>query len=287
MSARAAVLNLVKQVLPGIPGDPHLKRDAARLQDQGRQRVAVAVHDLSRPGRLIDLHQLIARGDDGHDGPLVHAHVGAAQGGKHADLGGAQNAPLRNDEFARLHVLARLPDVEAGSGGNEDLYPAALRLGVFHADNGIGPLGQGGARHDPDGLAFPDGLRGHPACGDVLQDVENGGFSFVCKGRVGSDDGIAVHGRVGQGRDGAAGDDVLADDAAEGRGDGDVLATEGMDCLENGLQGFIYGYHGHSWRVFIVGAGLRTYRNHGGMSTILQHRGRGIRRFLPLNSGVA
>ena len=83
-----------KQVLPGIPGDPHLKRDAARLQDQGRQRVAVAVHDLSRPGRLVDLHQLIARGDDGHDGPLVHAHVGAAQGGKHPDLGGAKNSSL-------------------------------------------------------------------------------------------------------------------------------------------------------------------------------------------------
>jgi len=173
----------------------------------------------------------------------VDGHVRAAQRREHADLGGTDDAPLRDDELARLHVLPRLPDVEPRRRGNEDLHLASLGFRVLHPHDGIGPLGQGRTRHDADGLPLPDGLRGHLSGGHILQDVEDGGSRLARKGRVGGDDGIAVHGRVGQRRDVAPRDDVLAEDAAEGRGNGDLLAPKGMNPLEYGLQGLLHLDH--------------------------------------------
>ena len=75
-------------------------------------------------------------------------------------------------------------------------------IGVFDLDDGVGPVGDHGPRHDPSGLAGPDGAGGHIAGGQVGDDRQPQGASVtvpsgVCRGgEVRRLHGIPVHGGV-------------------------------------------------------------------------------------------
>jgi hypothetical protein len=149
-------------------------------------------------------------------------------------MGRGQDRADGDDLVAHPHVLAHPADVVAdGDGGPDEHAGVALPLGQLHHDDGVGARRHGGAGHDPGGLARTDLGALRRARGQDADDVQADRVVLARSRHVGRADGVPVHRRVVEGRDGVLGGDDLGRDAAGGVGHRDLRGCQGGDPLED------------------------------------------------------
>ena len=172
----------------------------------------------SGPGRAPGRDQLVAGGDDGDARPAADGHGGMAHRGGERQLAHAERASRRRG--------GRRPRGSRGRrGGRGGPATAGLadadravgeRLGILLDQDRVGALGDRRAGEDADGLAGPILCRrsDRPA-GGRADDRE----ACAERSAVGGADGVAVHGRGGEGRLGAPRRESVGEHAAGGLGE--------------------------------------------------------------------
>ena len=176
------------------------------------QGVAVAVVDLAGAERAPDRGDLVAGGHHRHAQAAAHAHLGDAERGDQAELGGAA-ALARGDRHPALgEVLAGVAQVLAFLLPGGDEHALVLAAGHLLHDDGVGALRDGRAGHDAHGLAGADHA-GEGAAGQGGADHRERALAGA--GEVGRAHGVAVHRGVVVRGHVARRDHVLGEHAAE------------------------------------------------------------------------
>ena len=185
------------------------------------QGVAVAVVDLAGAERAPDRGDLVAGGHHRHAQAAAHAHLGDAERGDEAELGGAAALAGGDRHPALGEVLAGVAQVLALllTGGDE--HAIVLAAGHFLHDDGVGALRDGGAGHDAHRLAGADHA-GEGAAGEGGADHRERAFTLGAE--VGGAHGVAVHRGVVVRGHVARRDHVLGEHAAERGAHGHALA---------------------------------------------------------------
>jgi hypothetical protein len=175
---------------------------AAVRGDDGSEREAVDVVDVSVPKRLPGFDDLVAGGQNRDPRLRKHFDVDATDGGERPDAAGCDEVACRNHAIARVNVGAALADVLPGRRGREDIDRAGVRLRrLFHHHDRVRAGGQRGAGGDFGARAAGDDLRRYGPGEDAIQLAEaDGGVARGTRG-VGRDDRVAVHRRSGERRD--------------------------------------------------------------------------------------
>ena len=127
-------------------------------------------------------------------------HRGDAERRQHADPGGRDLVARRQHLLAGLQVLAHGPQVGAGVDRHLDADGAAAvePLGPLDHDDGVGAVGDGGAGEDPHRLPGPEQPVGRVPGRHLRHHGQGDGRA----GDVGGPHRVAVHGGVGERRDG-------------------------------------------------------------------------------------
>jgi len=205
-----------------VAHDRQHERLRARFARGGGERVGVGVDDLPRPRRLIHLHQLGARGQDGDPWAAVDGERRAPDRGGHTQVRGADRRPRTDHHLAGPDVLARGAHVRAGRWRRAHHDHAVALLGVLDLHHGIGAARDDRAGEELDRRAGLDGRVDDAARGLDRNDPQ------ACRHarKIGVAHGEAVHRRVGGRRDGAGGDDVRRRHAAERLGEHHALVAQ-------------------------------------------------------------
>ncbi len=152
-----------------------------------------------------------------------------------------EDRPGPQHEVARVDVLPTVTDVPALGGAQPEGHGLGAPVAVLDGDDGIGPLRQGRAGHDPHRSAGLEDVAAGVTGGDVAVDrqVDRGVGSG---GRdVGRAHGIPIHRGVGEARQVRPRDDVAREDPAQGGADADPLGRQrgegGEDAREVVLDG--------------------------------------------------
>ncbi|GIW54860.1 MAG: hypothetical protein KatS3mg082_1264 [Nitrospiraceae bacterium] len=232
--------NLLFQGRRLILRDAEQDRNAAGLLHCRRNAVTVRVDDLVLAEPLVEIGQLVARGQDRHARPLIHEHERLGEDREHARFGWPDLRALGDDAVAFLDVLALRTDVGSAHLGLEDLHRVRCMLGILDFDDRVGSFWDRRTRHDADRLPGPDGLSRRLARRYVLDHFQRDRFG----------DGMllldvlppyreAVHRRIVPRRIVALRDDVLPEHTAQRVQDGDLLQAERRGRLEDHLLRFM------------------------------------------------
>ena len=220
------------------------------LDDEPGQQHGVGVGD--RAGRQCGagVDQLGAGGDDGDPGARHRPHRARPRRGQGGQGRGAQDGARAQHRVADAHVLPGAAHIEPGAGRDADLDPfgqgagAGLLVGVLDPDDGVGPLGQHGAGHDPLGGARLQGRGDRPGGHVAVHRQDDGGRASP--GGVGCAHRVAVHGRVRPRGYGQGGGRVFGQDEAVRLGqrehDGGQRLQGGEEFGDIGL-GRLHGAH--------------------------------------------
>ena len=229
-----------------VDADAEVDDLAAGLGHQRHEHRPVGVADLADRERLAGRDELVAGRHHRHPGPADDVDGGLTQAGHHPEVGGAEDAAGRKGRVAHGQVAPGQADVVAGPGlpADDDDPPVRLVGRVLHHDDGVGAVGGGGAGHDPDGLARPDGDGRRLPRRQLVDHPEADGRLRRGPGGVGRPDGIAVDPGVGEGRDGLGGRQVLDRHQAEGVGQRHRRHRQPGDGGENAVLGLFQGNHG-------------------------------------------
>jgi hypothetical protein len=172
--------------------------------------------------RFAGPRQLVTGRKYGDVGASVHFHRIEAKRGEHADLGHAYDRASGQHHVAGADVLGDLTDVGAGPRGHVDAYrrsdarsaPRILLVGLLEGDDGVGALGDGRTSHDAHGLPRPHGAFEDSAGRQPPDHTQRARRRVRGSLGVSGADGVAVHGRVGEGRDVDASDHVCGQNLA-------------------------------------------------------------------------
>src|SRR5579863_3025866 len=183
--------------LGGVGDGRYPRHGGARGLEQRRQHRPVRVVDLTGAEVLTDGPQLGAGAEHRDTRQLPAWQLAETERAGGADLGGADPDAGFEDLVPSPHITARVPDrlVELDRLIDRDRWPggACQRRDDLNLRDGIGAVGKHGTGRDGDRLAGAEraGERG-----------PGGGFTDRSEpaGRVGRPDRVAVHGRVGEGR---------------------------------------------------------------------------------------
>ena len=130
-------------------------------------------------------------------------------------------------------------DVRAGLDGGQQLDDVAVAAGVLLDDHGVGPRRERGAGEDAQGGLGGQGLGPRRAGGDLAHHRQ-----AAAGGTVGRADGVAIHGRVVEGRQGAGGHDGLGQHAVDGLLEGQAHRPQRRDAIQDDRAGVGHGEEG-------------------------------------------
>ena len=125
---------------------------------------------------------------------------------------------------------ARETDVAAGRHVVVERHSVAVDADALDLQDGVGAGGHGGAGRDADRLAVSEPVARGCARAGLAGDLERA----ARRARL---HGVAVHRRVGEGRDVVGGDDGLGEEAAERVLHGEALGRQWRDGACDGLAG--------------------------------------------------
>ncbi len=162
-----------------------------------------------------------------------------------------------------MHVLAgvsqvgalvrRLEDADLAASLGEGAEVAACRLvSLFEGDDGVCAARDGGAGHDAHGGTGFDLTLVDVARGDFADDTQHEGLSFGGARRVGGTNGVTVHRRVIEGRDGQGRRNVFGEDLTQRLGERLRLRLQAVDDVEDALSGLLDADHAVSRVVVMV-----------------------------------
>ena len=126
-----------------VAHDRQRDRLAADLARLGGEHERVRVGDLALGEGLPERTDLVARRQDGHDGPAVHHELREAGGARGGDVHGPQPVALGQEQLGRADVLADRAHVLVGRRGLAQLGVGALVVHVLAHDHGVEVLGHG------------------------------------------------------------------------------------------------------------------------------------------------
>ena len=148
--------------------------DGAGGVDEGFEHVGVAVDDLARAGVFAEFDEFVSGAEDGDPGPGIGGGRRLSEAGEESDGGGAESAADLQGRLAGFEVGGGAPDIGSLSAfwTFVDGDPVIRRLTEFATDDGVGAVGEGGARRDADRLPGVDGRLRWGSGGGFTDDVE-------------------------------------------------------------------------------------------------------------------
>ena len=199
----------------------------------GGEQVGVGVTDLAEAGRLADLDQLVAGGDDDHARTGVDEDAVAADRGQQPDLLRTEGGALPQRHLAGGHVLAGPAHGGSGLGGDADPDPGDAAVGVLDADHRVGSGRHRRAGHDPHGQS-----RAHPrhragAGDDVTDHRQHDRAVFAGGADVDRAHRVPVDGGVVETRQRSGRADVLGQGQALRVEDGQLDRVDGVDARQH------------------------------------------------------
>src|SRR5262249_43264101 len=159
------------------------------------------VGDLAWADGASEVDDLITGRENTDAGPPHHVDLRPADRRDQPEFGRAERTAARKHSLSRSHVLATRPHEVSRAERLRELDGRTLRDDVFLWDDTVSPLGQRRAREDPKGLA-----RAERPVGDRSRWHAPGQRQFrrllgAGGGGIGRAYSVAVHRRVGPGRD--------------------------------------------------------------------------------------
>ena len=174
--------------------------------DDGGEREAVDVEDLTGRQRVSGVDDLVASRQNRHARAFVHFHVRAPYGSQRPHAARREHVAGIDHERAGRDIGASWSDVLIGRRRREDLHrvagspfdisaPVRRRGRVLDHHHGVGALGDRGAGRDFRAEAAGDRAVRHLTGVDALGDAESYGRVARRARGVGRDHGVSVHRR--------------------------------------------------------------------------------------------